>query len=211
MDAGSFVYDAYGVRWSMDFGLQSYTTLESKLAALGGNLWDMGQNSMRWDVFRLNNLNHSTISINDTRHRVNGAATLTTTINTATELGATFDLTEVVSDQAASATRTVKIVNDKDLVVMDEIKARTDKSAKVRWCMVTPAVPTVESNRIILTNGSKVMYLTASGSVKPTYKQWSTTSENSYDQANPGTYMVGFEATVTANQTATFTTTLSPK
>jgi len=34
---------------------------------------------------------------------------------------------------------------------------------------------------------------------------------NSYDQANPGTYMVGFEATVTANQTATFTTTLSPK
>ena len=39
----------------------------------------------------------------------------------------------------------------------------------------------------------------------------STTSENSYDQANPGTYMVGFEATVTANQTATFTTTLSPK
>ncbi len=295
----------------MDFGLQSYTTLESKLSALGGNLWDMGQNSMRWDVFRLNNLNHSTISINDARHRVNGAATLTTTINTATELGATFDLTmgqnsmrwdvfrlnnlnhstisindarhrvngaatltttintatelgatfdltEVVSDQAASATRTVKIVNDKDLVVMDEIRARTDKSAKVRWCMVTPAVPTVESNRIVLTNGSKVMYLTASGSVKPTYKQWSTTSENSYDmvtpavptvesnrivltngskvmyltasgsvkptykqwsttsensydQANPGTYMVGFEATVTANQTATFTTTLSPK
>ena len=118
MDAGSFVYDAYGVRWSMDFGLQSYTTLESKLSALGGNLWDMGQNSMRWDVFRLNNLNHSTISINDARHRVNGVATLTTTINTATELGATFDLTEVVSDQAASATRTVKIVNDKDLVVM---------------------------------------------------------------------------------------------
>ena len=90
---------------------------------------------------------------------------------------------------------------------MDEIKARTDKSAKVRWCMVTPAVPTVESNRIVLTNGSKVMYLTASGTVKPTYKTWSTTSENSYDQANPGTYMVGFEATVTANQTATFTTT----
>ena len=48
MDAGSFVYDAYGVRWSMDFGLQSYTTLESVLAGLGGNLWDMGQNSMRW-------------------------------------------------------------------------------------------------------------------------------------------------------------------
>jgi len=126
-------------------------------------------------------------------------------------LGATFDLTEVVSDQAASATRTVKIVNDKDLVVMDEIKARTDKSAKVRWCMVTPAVPTVESNRIVLTNGSKVMYLNSQRNRKAYLQNMSTTSENSYDQANPGTYMVGFEATVTANQTATFTTTLSPQ
>ena len=211
MDAGSFVYDAYGVRWSMDFGLQSYTTLETPLANLGGNLWDMGQNSMRWDVFRLNNLNHSTISINDVKHRVKGAATLTTTINTATELGATFNLTETVSDQAASAIRTVKIVNNQNLVVIDEIKARTDKSAKVRWCMATPAVPTVESNRIVLTQGGKVMYLTTIGDVKPVYKTWTTTGANSYDAANPGTYMVGFEATVTANQTASFTTTLTPK
>jgi len=211
MDAGSFVYDAYGVRWSMDFGLQSYTTLETPLANLGGDLWNMGQNSMRWDVFRMSNLNHSTITINDAKHLVNGAATLTATINTATELGATFNLTNAVSDQAASAIRTVKIVNDQDLVVIDEVKARTNKSAKVRWCMVTPAVPTVETNRIILTNGSKVMYLTVNGTVKPVYKTWSTTSTNSYDQANPGTYMVGFEATITANQDATFTTTLTPK
>lgn len=211
MDAGSFVYDAYGVRWAMDFGLQSYTTLETPLANLGGNLWDMGQNSMRWEVFRLNNLNHSTISVNDARHRADGVATLTTTLNTATELGATFNLTATVSDQAASAIRTVKIVNDQNLVVIDEIKARTDKPAKVRWCMVTPAVPTVEGNRIVLTNGSKVMYLTVNGDVKPTYKTWSTAGGNAYDAANLGTYMVGFEATVTANQTASFTTTLTPK
>lgn len=211
MDAGSFVYDAYGVRWAMDFGLQSYTTLEAPLANLGGNLWDMGQNSMRWEVFRLNNLNHSTLSVNDARHRADGVATLTTTLNTATELGATFNLTAAVSDQAASAIRTVKIVNDQNLVVIDEIKARTDKPAKVRWCMVTPAVPTVEGNRIVLTNGNKVMYLTVNGDVKATYKTWSTTSGNAYDAANPGTYMVGFEATVTANQTASFTTTLTPK
>lgn len=211
MDAGSFVYDAYGVRWSMDLGLQSYTTLETPLANLGGSLWDMSQKSMRWDVFRLNNLNHSTISINDAKHLVDGEATLTTVINSENEQGATFNLTKVVSDQAASAIRTVKIVDDKDLVVIDEIKARTDKQAKVRWCMVTQAVPTVENDRIVLTSGSKVMYLTAIGTVKPAYKTWNTTPTHSYDQANPGTYMVGFEATVTANQTATFTTILTPK
>lgn len=210
MDAGSFVYDAYGVRWSMDFGLQSYTTVENQLAALGGNLWDMGQNSMRWDVFRLNNLNHSTISINDARHQVNGSTTLTTTIETDTELGAVFNLTNSVSNQAASAVRTVKIVNDMDLIVIDQIKARTDKTAKIRWCMVTPATPTVESKRIVLTFGNKTMYLSTKGDASVTYKTWSTTSDKPYDAANPGTYMVGFEATVGVNQTGTFTTTLTP-
>lgn len=210
LDAGSFVYDAYGVRWSMDFGLQSYTTLETQLAALGGNLWDMGQNSMRWDVFRLNNLNHSTISINDARHIVSGSATLTTVINSDTELGATLDLTPVVSNQAASAIRTVKIVDDKDLVVIDRIAARSDRTAKVRWTMVTPATPTVQGNGIILTFGNKSMRLSTTGTSNITYKTWSTTSSNSYDAANPSTYMVGFESTISANQSITFTTTLTP-
>lgn len=211
MDAGSFVYDAYGQRWAMDFGLQSYTTLETPLAALGGSLFDMEQNSMRWNVFRLNNMNHNTITINGALHRVNGFASLTSVLNSPTELGGVFDLTDVVSDQAASAVRTVKIVNDKDLVVIDAIRAKTNQSANVRWCMVTPAVPTVGANGITLTNGNKVMNLTTTADLKVNYKQWSTTGPNTYDAPNPGTYMVGFEASVTANQLVTFTTTLSPK
>jgi hypothetical protein len=209
MDAGSFVYDANGVRWSMDFGLQSYTTLESKLTALGGNLWDMTQSSMRWDVFRLNNLNHSTISVNDAKHKVSGAAEITSIINSNNELGAVLNMTPVLVDEVASATRTVKLVNEKDLVVIDEVKAQPGKSAVVRWCMVTTATPTVETGGITLKYGGQTMYLSAKGTFKPSYKTWSTTSTNSYDATNPGTYMVGFEATVTPNQTGEFTTTLS--
>lgn len=41
MDAGSFVYDAYGVRWSMDFGMQNYSFSENALKKLGGDFWDM--------------------------------------------------------------------------------------------------------------------------------------------------------------------------
>lgn len=211
MDAGSFVYEAYGVRWSMDFGMQSYETLEPALIRLGGSLWDMGQNSLRWNVFRLNNLNHSTLSVNDARHRVDGTATLSAVINTESELGATFNLTDVLSDQVASAVRTVKIVDNKKLLVVDEVETRNDKPAKVRWCMVTPAIPTVETDRIVLVKGDKVMYLTVDGTVKPIFKVWSTASENSYDQPNPDTYMVGFEVIVPALQTATFTTVLMPK
>lgn len=191
--------------------MQSYETLEPALIRLGGSLWDMGQNSLRWNVFRLNNLNHSTLSVNDARHRVDGTATLSAVINTESELGATFNLTDVLSDQVASAVRTVKIVDNKKLLVVDEVETRNDKPAKVRWCMVTPAIPTVETDRIVLVKGDKVMYLTVDGTVKPIFKVWSTASENSYDQPNPDTYMVGFEVIVPALQTATFTTVLMPK
>jgi hypothetical protein len=45
MDAGTFVYDSEGLRWAMDFGLQSYITLESK----GVDLWGIGNNEQLWD------------------------------------------------------------------------------------------------------------------------------------------------------------------
>ena len=212
MDAGSFVYDAYGVRWSMDIGRQSYAPLEVALKALGGNLWSMRQASMRWDVSRLNNFFHSTISVNGAKHRVDGAATLVQVINTATEQGGTFDLSTVIGDQISSALRTVKLIDDKDLTVIDAITARTDRNAKVRWTLVTPAVPTVENDRIVLTSNGKTMYLTASeeNGTEIGYRTWSAEPVHSYDDPNPGVYRVGFEATVAAGSSATFTTTLSP-
>ena len=161
---------------------------------------------------RLNNFFHSTLTVNDAKHNVEGFATLEQTINTATEQGATFDLSPVLEDQVASAMRTVKIVNDKDLKVIDAIHARTDRSAKIRWTMVTPAIPTVENNRIVLTSHGKTMYLTAEepGGTAIVYKTFSTDPVHSYDDPNPGIYLVGFEATVPKDKWATFTTTLSP-
>ena len=213
MDAGSFVYDAYGVRWSMDIGRQAYAPLEIALKALGGNLWTYTQASLRWEVSRLNNFFHSTLTVNDSKHRVEGFATLEQTINTATEQGGTFDLSPVLEDQVASAMRTVKIVNDKDLKVIDAIRTRTDRSAKIRWTMVTPAAPAVENDRIMLTSNGKTMYLTAAeeGGTQIVYKTFSTDPVHSYDDPNPGIYLVGFEATVPADKWATFTTTLSPE
>lgn len=210
MDAGSFVYDAYGVRWSMDLGMQDYTTVETQLKALGGNLWDYSQNSLRWEIFRFSSLNHSTLSINDAKHLSTAMAEITDTICTNTEIGGTLDLTKVLSDQAAAAVRTVKIVDDKDLVVIDEIKARDDKQAKISWRMVTQAIPTVESNRIVLESGSKKMFLKAEGADAISYRTWSTTPTHDYDAANPSTYIVGFETTLPASQSVRLLTTLSP-
>ncbi|MDR2147865.1 MAG: heparinase II/III-family protein, partial [Tannerella sp.] len=46
MDAGSFVMEADGVRWASDLGMQDYNSLETK----GLNIWNMAQNSERWQV-----------------------------------------------------------------------------------------------------------------------------------------------------------------
>ena len=54
MDVGSFVVDMQGVRWAVDLGGQGYHGLESR----GVDLWNRGQDSERWTVFRLNNFGH---------------------------------------------------------------------------------------------------------------------------------------------------------
>ncbi len=49
MDAGSFLMEADGVRWAMDFGAQEYESLESKNIGL----WDNKQEGQRWQIFSL--------------------------------------------------------------------------------------------------------------------------------------------------------------
>lgn len=210
MDSGSFIYDALGERWAMDFGLQSYTTLENALKALGGNLFDMTQNSWRWKVFRLRNSSHNTITVNDAQHLVGGNVPVTTVINSSEELGATLDLTPAISNQVAEATRTIKIVNNKDLIIIDRIKAMNGKDAKIRWNMVTDATPEELTGRIKLSKNGKTMYLRTSSTETFKFKILDAIGEYEFDQSNGSAKMAGFEATVPAGKTVTFTTTLSP-
>ena len=70
MDIGSFVMEADGVRWAMDFGMQDYESLESK----GIQLFGRTQDAQRWTVFRLTNLVHNTLTINNQHQRVDGSA-----------------------------------------------------------------------------------------------------------------------------------------
>ncbi|MBD9302273.1 MAG: Heparinase II/III-like protein [Alistipes senegalensis] len=215
LDAGSFVFDAKGYRWAMDLGMTGYSTIEKMLAELGGNLFDVGQNSLRWSVFRLKNESHSTITVNGARHRVDGYAKLLGGIDNGRELGGTFDMTPVVSDQTVQAIRTVKLVDNSRLVVVDRITALASKSAAVRWGMVTPASCddlNDRENYALLRQGTQTMYLCPSvdsEDIALTMKIWSTAGENPWDTPNTGTGIVGFEAVIPAGETAVFTTTLS--
>lgn len=209
MDGGSFVYDAYGKRWAMDLGSQRYAPMENAFSDVGGDLWDMGQNSMRWNIFRYENASHNTITINGARHIVSGEAKITSVINNETELGANLDLSEIVGDQVKSAFRTIKLVNEDYLIVTDQIEAKGNKDATLRWNMLTPASVEIEENRIVLKQEDKKIYLTVESELPVELKEWSTEGPYALDAPNKGTTMVGFLATIKAGKTGKFKVKLS--
>ncbi|SHF56393.1 Heparinase II/III-like protein [Mariniphaga anaerophila] len=219
MDQGTFVYDVGRNRWAMDLGLQSYGTLESE----GVDLWSMTQNSQRWDVFRYNNLNHNTISINGQKHNIEGRAKIVETYDDGDELGAKVDLTDVLNlnNEVKNATRKVTIVKDSYLKVEDIIEAN-EEAVKIRWNMVTPSkAEKVNKNTIRLSQKGKTMFLKVQS--KTSFKIAIRESENpstvkcdftnrkyeDYNHKNIGTVMVGFDAEVPAGEKAKFTVTLT--
>ncbi len=208
MDGGSFVYDAFGQRWSADLGYQAYAPLEAGLAAQGGNLWSMTQNSMRWSIVRYNNYNHSTVTINDALHLVSGNVTISEVIEKQGELGATVDMTSLFSG-VRSMKRTARIVDNRDLVVTDRL-VPSGAPVKFRWNMITTAVPTVGTDGIVLTQGGKTMLLKAVSSTGAavSYRTWSLEVTTSYEESMPGYYNVGFEIADAAEMD--IVTTLSP-
>jgi hypothetical protein len=194
MDVGSFVMDANGIRWAMDFGMQDYNSLESA----GVDLWNSAQTSERWTVFRYNNLAHNTLTINGQLQRVDGSATFSSHSSSANMMNAITDISQVYSTTLKSAVRGIAIVDGNYVTVRDEIETNTN-NATVRWNLVTTADVVLGSDYATLTKSGKTLTIKVASPATITMKTWSTVSPNSYDAANPGTYMVGFETVVPAN------------
>lgn len=72
MDCGAFIYEADGVRWAMDLGAQNYSKLEKVL-----QIWDMKQDSERWQVFRYGADSHNIARIGGQPQRVDGKGAIT--------------------------------------------------------------------------------------------------------------------------------------
>ncbi len=202
--------------------------MENALGAVGGNFWAMTQKSMRWDIISMNNWCHSTISIgaNDgsisktypTDHNVSGKCTITSVLDSATERGAVLNMGAPLKGQVASATRTIKLVNGRDLLVIDEITALSGFDAPVHWHMVTPATATAAADGITLTSGGKTMYMTvssSSGTVTPSFEVLPCTrptdwNPRSWDPSLTNYRIAAYTCTVPAGATVTLTTKLSP-
>jgi hypothetical protein len=202
MDIGSFVLDAQGERWAMDFGMQDYNSLESK----GVDLWNRTQNSQRWQVFRLNNFAHNTLSFDGQLQNAKGYAKIDAWSDKPGQLAVMTDLSQMYEGQVKSAQRGIAIRNEKYVVIRDEVKT-TDKPVTMRWNLLTAAEVKIRDGKTVeLTQKGKKMLLVFDTKANIQIKTWSTTPQHDYDALNPDTQFVGFEALLPANSEQTFNT-----
>ena len=211
MDAGSFVFDAEGERWAKELPNPAYSSMEIAMGALGGSLWKMDSSSLRWRAFAYNNCQHSTLTVNGKDHIVGGSAPITKVLRSHRRSGAVIDMTPALASEVRHAMRSVEIRDGKDLVVTDKVEALGHKPAEIRWTLVTNGKPEITRDGIRLAIGDKVRILrTKAKGATVEYKVWSADPKdydsplNEYERAVPGTYLVGFTATVGAGEKALF-------
>ena len=195
MDIGSFVMESDGIRWAMDFGAQDYHSLESK----GIHLWNMTQESPRWDVFRYNNMAHNTLTVNGKKQIIAGHAPVENITEKDEQMSVSMDLTSLYRTEVSSLKRGAGIIDNEYVLIRDEIRTN-DKAASIRWNLLTVATPQIiDDHTIVLVMDGKKLTIQAEGAVAIKSRTWSTESPHEYDASNKGTIFVGFEFEVPAN------------
>jgi len=152
MDAGSFIFELNGVRWVVDPGNQSYGLLERA----GFNLWGRCQECERWKLLTKNNFGHSTISVNDQLHNVDGLATIID-FKDGQIPEATIDLTPTFEGQLKSASRRFVKDSPTSLVIEDHIVIAED-TRWITWQLMTTAdVEIVDGGAILRQDGKELL------------------------------------------------------
>lgn len=154
MDAGSFVFELDGVRWSVDLGMQNYFQLESVIGVNG--LWNSAQGSPRWTLLSKNNFGHSTLTINEQLHDAAGFAPLVDFKDSEVNPEASFDLTAIFKGQLSTAMRTFKRKGARTLVIEDVLKP-SDQTKTITWAMMTQAEAKVINGGVLLKQNGKAL------------------------------------------------------
>ena len=131
MDGGSFIFELNDVRWVFDPGNQSYNALEKE----GFDLWNKSQDSQRWTLLNKGNFGHSTLTVNDELHVVDGKATITD-FKEGDQPQVTFDLTPTFEGQLKNVKRTFTKDSDVSLVIEDNIEV-IESTEIITWQLIT--------------------------------------------------------------------------
>ncbi len=153
MDAGSFIFELNGVRWSIDPGNQGYHDLEK----VGFDLWNSTQAGQRWTLLTKNNYGHSTLTVNDSLFFNNGTAPLLN-FKDGNNPEATFDLTPLYWDNIKSAKRRFLKESPTSVVIEDNFETN-ENTKSITWQMMTTADVEIVNGGAILKQDGKTLKL----------------------------------------------------
>ncbi len=204
-DVGSFVFDADGVTWADDLGLQPYLSLESK----GVDLWNRWQNSSRYDVFRIGPFSHNIITVNGHRPDVYQYIDFTRTWCEDAQKGAEMNLKMLYWEDLKDYRRTVILLgeDDAELLVKDELRAG-DHPAIVRWNLCTTAQAEIMDDtciRLFADGHERLLWLEGCNGKAAI---WSAQPGTDIDYPNPDNVLVGFTVELEAEESAVMNVSL---
>ena len=207
MDVGSFCVEADRVRWALDPGMEPYHGVEQA----GVDLWNSSQESQRWDVFRLNNFAHNTLTFNNRKQRVAGHCRIDSCGTEPERMYAVADLTPVCPPWVKGSVRAVALAGHSYVVVEDRITTG-NRFTRMRWNMMTEAdtITDLGNHIYLLEKGAKRLYLRIQTPVGIEVYRRPASPVNSYDSENPGVTMFGFEAELPLHATVRFAVFLMP-
>ncbi len=172
MDAGSFIFELNGVRWSIDPGNQPYHELER----VGFDLWGNCQECDRFTLLTKNNFGHSTLTVNNALFVNNGYASLEGFSNGTFEPSvtagdpaynntfprATFNLSAVFGDHLERAVRTFTKDSGTSILIEDQVETNSNTEL-ITWQMMTRAdVELTEHGAVLSQDGQTLQVLNLS-------------------------------------------------
>ena len=153
MDAGSFVFELNGVRWSVDPGVQDYNELEQA----GFDLWNSCQDCQRWTLLTKSNFGHSTLTVDEARFNVDASAPVID-FKDGSNPEATIDMSAIFSGHLERATRKFTRDSDHSIVIEDRITA-LDSTRLITWAMMTTAEVIPRTGGALLKQDGKELQL----------------------------------------------------
>lgn len=185
LDAGSFVYDAAGIRWFHDLGSDDYN-----MPGYFGK--------QRWDYLRLNNFSHNTLVVNGKNQaapKIGCPVEPWKTVGPNRETR--IDLSTAYEGQAEKVLR--RVVMDPKSGAVSLFDTLTKPTGEVRWAVVTKAKPKIDGSRLILEEGGRKLVLTRVDRSGGAWQEFSLKPKSDQEKKNDGYRILGFTAPAAEN------------
>ncbi|MBM4155964.1 MAG: heparinase [Lentisphaerae bacterium] len=201
MDVGSFVYEADGVRWAIDLGMQGYHAMESR----GLDIWNGRQGSDRWRIFRYHNRAHNTLTVDGMEQTVGGKAPMTVDGPVAS-----VDLASLYAGQLSGARRTFELRPEGRALIADAVRGGATNRT-VRWTLVTPGVLKADgASAGWLESKDRRLRIEVEGPAGIRLASEPARGPNEFDEPNPGVSLVHFDVAVPAGAEVAWRVILTP-